>query len=118
VTARIRAALVVVAVLAACSGTGSSSDVTAPEGATFCSVFEGEYQTALSNAVPVTDDAFDERADELVVWAEILSELAPDDLAAEADDNVGYHRAQREGRSAADFVAGSNALHAYARANC
>lgn len=97
---------------------GSRSEATPPEGATFCSVFHDQYREALADAVPITDDAFSESTAEIVVWAEVLASLAPQEIAAEAADNVRYHRAQAEVSSASDFIPGSNAMHAWANENC
>ena len=110
------AALALVA--GACSGAGDAVVVSVPADATFCSVFDGEYRTALQAAVPITDPSFDERAGEIVAWAEVLADLAPEDVAEFATDNVAYHRAQAEKRTAAPFIAGSNALHEFANASC
>lgn len=114
--------LIGIAVLAlvagACSGAGDAVVVSVPADATFCSVFDGEYRTALQAAVPITDPSFDERAGEIVAWAEVLADLAPEDVAEFATDNVAYHRAQAEKRTAAPFIAGSNALHEFANASC
>lgn len=103
-----------------CGGGSESSppSLDVPEGATFCSVFDGEYATALAASVPVTDPTFQERAQATLAWSEILRDLAPPEIADQAEDNVSYHRAQAALRSAADFIPGSNDMHAWAHANC
>jgi hypothetical protein len=111
------------AIIALMLGVGACADSTAvtievPEGATFCSVFQGEYAEALGAAVPVTDEGFNEAATLIVAWAEVLADLAPGGVAADAADNVRYHRAQADLRSAAEFIPGSNAMHAWSAANC
>lgn len=108
----------------ACSDAGAGDaeatnpTVEIPDDATFCSVFTGQYREALGNAVPVSDPAFVERTSEIVAWAQVLATLAPDEIADEAQDNLGYHRAQAAITSAADFIPGSNALHEWANGNC
>jgi hypothetical protein len=92
--------------------------VAIPEGATFCSIFDGEYREALENAVPVGDDAFGEATSEIVAWAEVLADLAPAEIADEAQDNLRYHEAQAAVESAAEFIPGSNAMHAWANERC
>jgi hypothetical protein len=121
---RIWAATALVLLVAACGGDETAGvdavDVTVavPDGADFCSIFSGEYDEALGNAVPVTDEAFTERTAVIVVWAEALATLAPDEIADEAQDNLDYHRAQAAIESAAEFIPGSNAMHEWARSNC
>ncbi len=102
-------------VAAACGGDDSGvGSVDIPEGATFCSVFEGQYRQAIDDAVPITDGRFDETIGEIVAWAEVLSDLAPAEIADEALDNLRYHEAQAQTASAAEFIPGSNAMHAWA----
>ena len=118
------AAVALALVVASCGGDGATSgDVADPtvevaDGADFCSVFGGEYAEALGNAVPITDEAFEETTALIVAWAEALAALAPEAIAEEAQDNLRYHRAQAAKVSAAEFVAGSNAMHEWARGNC
>ena len=111
--------MLALALLVGCSDSdGSGGGIDVPDDATFCSVFSGEYRQALDDAVPVTDDAFSERIGAIVAWAEVLVRLAPEELAGEAADNLKYHQAQAAVRSAADFIPGSNAMHAWANVNC
>ena len=111
--------LVLLAALAATACAGAESvAVEIPDDATFCSVFLGEYTAALSDAVPVTDGGFDAASSRVAAWAEILASLAPAEIGDQANDNLRYHRAQAELRSAADFIPGSNEMHAWAAANC
>lgn len=102
--------------LGGCGDDGAEIEV--PEDATFCSVFSGEYRTAVNDAVPITDDRFGERTAAIVAWAEVLVDLAPPELASEAADNLSYHQAQAAVESAAEFIPGSNAMHAWANSNC
>ncbi len=97
---------------------GGSGGVEIPEGATFCSVFDGEYAEALSNAVPATDDGFQDAADAITEWAMVLQQLAPADVADLAQANVDYHRAQANMESASDFIPQSNEFATWARGNC
>ena len=110
--------LVVGLVVAGCSAGDTTITIDVPEGATFCSVFDGAYSEALSHAVPITDDTFDEQIGEIVAWAGVLVDLAPAEISNEAGDNLKYHEAQAAVRSAADFIPGSNTMHAWARDNC
>jgi len=111
--------LLMLLVLGACGDDDTSvASADVPEGATFCSVFEGEYRTALAEAVPITDDAFGERIGVIVAWAEALVELAPAELADDAADNLSMHQAQEAVQSAAEFIPGSNEMHAWANTNC
>jgi hypothetical protein len=110
--------------VAACGGgdpTGTDpvdDTVMLPETADFCSVFNGEYDEALRRAVPVGDPAFEERASAIVAWAEALATLAPEEIVDEARDNLSYHEALAAIESAAEFIPGSNAMHAWAVDNC
>jgi hypothetical protein len=72
----------------------------------------------VSDAVPATDDGFDAASARITAWAEVLVSLAPEEIGAQAQDNLAYHRAQAELRSAAGFIPGSNEMHAWANANC
>lgn len=115
--------LAVVLALAATSCGGDGDESTAPtinvaDDATFCSVFLGDYQTALDAAVPASDSGFDDSAAAITAWSEALRDLAPADIEAEAEANVGYHRAQQNKQSASDFIPGSNDMHSWARSNC
>jgi len=108
-----------VSVLTACGDDDQAVvDVQAPEGATFCSVYEGEYQTARDGAVPITESGFAEAGAEIVAWARVLASLAPAEITDLAAANLGYHEAQLAVQSASDFIPGSNDMHAWARANC
>ena len=114
-------ALIVVGllVLTSCGDDDSATvAVEVPDGATFCSVFLDQYKAALGNAVPITDDAFDDRIGQIVAWAEVLLDLAPDEMATQAEDNLEYHLAQAAVKSASDFIPGSNEMHAWANTNC
>lgn len=105
--------------LAACGDDDTATvSVEVPDGATFCSVFLDQYEAAVDDAVPITDDAFDERIARIVAWADVLRSLAPDEIAAQAEDNLRYHEAQAAVRSASDFIPGSNDMHAWAWDNC
>jgi len=121
---RIWVAAVLALLVVACGGDeiadvgAAEITVAVPDGADFCSVFTGEYDAALGNAVPVTDEAFAERTAVIVVWAEVLVTFAPDEIAEEAQANLDYHRAQAAIESAAEFIPGSNAMHEWARSNC
>lgn len=112
------AAILVVA--SGCGGGDSSPSVAVdiPANATFCSVFTGEYRTALANAVPITDAGFEEQSATISAWARVLRDLAPTEIAELADDNLKYHEAQANVESAADFIPGSNEMHTWANANC
>jgi hypothetical protein len=112
----ITALLLTASVLPAC---GDDAPVIAvPSDATFCSVFDGQYRDALAAAVPVTDSGFGESTALLVAWAEVLVDLAPGAIAAEAADNLEYHRAHAAVESASAFITGSNAMHQWANQNC
>ena len=108
----------VLLMIAACGSGDDGADITVPEGATFCSVFQGEYRAALDGAVPATDERFGERAATIAAWAEILWGLAPDEVSDDAMANLQYHEAQLDRVSAAEHIAGSNDMHAWAQANC
>ncbi len=115
------AVLLLLMLMAACgdaAGTAPATSITVSAGATFCSVFTGEYQSALDDAVPVTDDGFQEAADRITAWAVVLLNLAPAEIASQAEDNHKYHEAQARKQSAADFIPGSNEMHDWARDNC
>lgn len=94
------------------------TSVAVPDGATFCSVFLGEYRDALADAVPITDDGFAARIGAIVGWAIVLDDLAPAEIADPATDNLNMHRAQQAVQSAADFIPGSNQMHAWANTDC
>ncbi len=115
------AALLIGGVLALTScgddGAGTTS-VEVPDDATFCSVFLDQYQEALDDAVPITDDAFGETTALIAAWAEVLLSLAPAEIVGQAGDNLEYHEAQAAVRSASDFISGSNEMHAWAYTNC
>lgn len=116
---RLTASALICAALAASCGDGrSTTTIEVPEGATFCSLYAGEYREALDAAVPVTDDGFTESSTLIAAWAEALAALAPPEIAGQAQDNYRYHLALAEIRSAADFIPGSNAMHEWARSNC
>lgn len=122
---RIISVLVVAAVSLLMTGCGDgdssaseSVSVDVPTGSTFCSVFNGEYGNALSNAVPATESGFQESADTITTWARVLQDLAPTEIAALADDNTRYHEAQAQKKSASAFIPGSNEMHNWARGNC
>ena len=100
------------------SGGDAAPTIDVPSDATFCSVFLGGYQSALDDAVPATDSGFDESAATITAWAEALRDLAPAEIAAEAEANVGYHQAQQDKQSASDFIPGSNDMHAWAYSSC
>lgn len=123
---RLCSVLIVVVSAAGCGGS-DTPDTTSPttgpalavpENATFCSVFDDQYAAALAAAVPATDSAFEQQSELIVAWAEVLRDLASDEVALLAGDNVAYHQAQADLRSAADFIPGSNEMHAWARSNC
>lgn len=99
-----------------CGDDGTAIEVA--EDATFCSVFAGQYRQALDAAVPITDEGFSTATDELAAWAQVLVDLAPSEIEAEAQDNLQMHLAQAEVESAAEFIPGSNAMHAWANTNC
>ena len=106
-------------VLASCGDDDvETAAVQVPDGATFCSVFDGDYSEALNDAVPITDEGFAESTARIVAWAEVLLALAPGEITAQAEDNLEYHQAQAAVKSAADFIPGSNEMHAWARDNC
>jgi len=109
--------LVAALAISACGG-AESVDVDVPDDATFCSVFSGEYKAALSDAVPATDAGFGAASARINDWAKVLVSLAPGELRVQAEDNLSYHQAQTELRSAAAFIPGSNEMHAWANANC
>ena len=114
-------AVVAVALLAGACGDDSSdatAAVFAPEGATFCSVFLGEYRDAVESSVPGTDDGHEEAVANIAAWAEVLRDLAPAEIGDLAQDNLSMHEAQRDRVSAADFISGSNQMHAWAFSNC
>jgi hypothetical protein len=114
-----RSAIALIAALLVVTACGSDSIVIdVADDATFCSVFDGEYRSALNAAVPITDAAFAERTGEIVAWAEVLVDLAPAEIASEATDNLEYHRAQAAVESAADHIPGSNAMHQWGNENC
>jgi hypothetical protein len=116
---KLAASVLIGATLAvSCGGGQSDTTIEMPAGATFCSVYAGEYQEALDSAVPVTDEGFAESSMLIAAWAEALVTLAPPEIAAQAQDNYRYHLAQAELKSAADFIPGSNAMHEWARSNC
>ena len=102
--------------VAACGGDDSERGaVDIPEGATFCSVFNGEYRQTLQTS-PVADPTAAER---LVGWAEVLAALAPAEIVRQANDNARYARDIAEGVSPEDsVVAGSTAFHEWAGENC
>lgn len=112
--------MVVGLALAGCAGDDRQTvgSVEVPQGATFCSIFNGQYREALGNAVPITDEAFEETIGEIVAWADVLVPLAPEEIAEEASDNLRYHQAQAAVSSAAAFIPGSNAMHAWANEHC
>ncbi|NQV06338.1 hypothetical protein HQ535_07290 [bacterium] len=110
--------VVVALLLAGCGDGGTETSIEVRENATFCSVFDGGYSTALSEAVPITDDSFNDRIGHIVAWAGVLVDLAPDEIASEAGDNLKYHEAQAAVESATDFIPGSNAMHAWAHDSC
>ena len=103
---------------ASCAADDAGAQIEVPSGATFCSVYGGEYRIALDAAVPITDDRFAERADGIVAWARVLLDLAPEEIRDQALSNLRYHEAQRDRGSAADPIEGSNAMHAWAQTNC
>lgn len=109
---------VAVAVLSGCGDDEVVVEAQAPAGATFCSVYQGEYQSALDGAVPITDSGFAAAGAEIVAWAKILESLAPAEVADLATANLGYHEAQQAVESSSEFIQGSNDMHAWARANC
>ncbi len=118
---RVPISVLALSVAAAACGGGDSSGpaaVTPPPGATFCSVFTGEYADALADAVPITDDGFEASIGEIVAWAAVLTELAPAEISSQAADNLAMHRAQAAVKSAAEFIPGSNEMHAWANENC
>lgn len=96
----------------------TGSAVTVAGGATFCEVFDGQYRAAMAAAVPVTDNAFDAQASEIIAWAKVLEDLAPPEVLDLAQDNLAYHQAQADLRSAAEFIPGSNSMHSWAQTNC
>ncbi len=106
----------------ACGGDDTDSEaavsVEVPDDATFCSVFSGQYRSALDAAVPATDAGFDDSSATITAWAEVLNNLAPTEIGDQAEANVGYHRAQQNKQSASDFVPGSNEMHEWADSNC
>ncbi len=103
--------------ISACGGVESVA-VDVPDDATFCSVFLGEYKAALSDAVAASDGGFDAASARINAWAEVLVSLAPFGIGDQATDNLLYHQAQADLRSAAAFIPGSNEMHAWANANC
>jgi hypothetical protein len=110
-------AIVVVAgtlMLGACGGGADSDSVAVPEGATFCSVFTGEYRDALMTS-PLADES---AGPELLKWAEVLVELAPDEIADEAADNVRFIEAFTSGASPDEFADGSFEFNEWGGANC
>ena len=113
---QLAAVVVLGLVVAACGGDDSEGvSVDIPEGATFCSVFNGEYRQALVTS-PVADPSAAER---LVSWAEVLAALAPAEIVSEANDNARYSRDIADGVSPDDsVVAGSVAFHEWAGGNC
>ncbi len=105
-------------VLTSCGDDDIAVAVEIPDGATFCSVFDGEYTSALDDAVPITDDGFGESTARIVAWAEVLLTLAPDEIITQAEDNLRLHEAHAAVKSASDFIPGSNEMHAWAWDNC
>jgi len=96
----------------------SAITVEVPEGATFCSVFTDGYRPSIDAAVPFGDPEFTAAAGATLAWAHVLQDLAPAELAAQAEANVQYHLAQIEVRSASDFIPLSNELSEYGFENC
>jgi hypothetical protein len=115
---RLGGLILVTAMAAPACGGGDSVAVAIPDDATFCSVFLGEYTAALSDAAPATDDGFGAASGRITAWAEALVSLAPGEIGDQAKDNLLYHQAQAELRSAAEFIPGSIEMHAWANANC
>lgn len=116
---RCRAVAVVLALglaTASCGGGGDAEgEVDIPAGATFCSVFTGEWRDAL-NTSPVADPDAPER---LVYWSEVLAALAPDEIAAEAEHNAQYARDLAGGAASSEATrAGSRALVEWAGEEC
>ncbi|MEZ5261253.1 MAG: hypothetical protein R2755_05615 [Acidimicrobiales bacterium] len=105
------------------SGAGSGAAdaraaVEVPAGATFCSVFLDRYRPAIDAAVAFGQPGWEESVQELVEIARVLEAVAPEELRDAAAENVAYHRAQAEQRSASAHVAGSNELSGYGFQNC
>lgn len=114
---RVSTAAVVVGtlLLGACGGGGDDAgSVSVPEGATFCSVFTGEYRDALM-ASPVADES---APSELLTWAEVLVALAPDEVADAARDNLRFIEAFTSGASPDEFSDGSYEFHEWGGAHC
>ena len=117
---KVNSLLVVLLVATSCGGSGAepAPTIAVAADATFCSIFEGEYQDALSAAVPASDDGFEASAQSIVAWAAALRDRAPAEISDLANDNLRYHEAQAAIKSASEFIPGSNAMHEWARANC
>ena len=102
--------------LSGCNGGDDTEDsVDIPEGATFCSVYNGEYRQAL-NVSPVADPT---AAATVASWAEVLAALAPSEIASAAEDNAQYAKDVAGGVSPSDSVtSGSVAFHDWTEGNC
>lgn len=98
----------------ACGGDDDAGSVSVPEGATFCSVFTGEYRDALT-ASPVADES---AASELAKWAEVLVVLAPAEIAEAARDNLEFIKAFTSGDSPEEFADGSFEFNEWAGSTC
>jgi len=103
-------------VVASCGGgDDAGGGVDIPEGATFCSVFTGEWSDAV-NASPVADPNAPERA---AYWSEVLAALAPDEIAVEAQHHARYVRDLADGRtSLGATLTGSSAFIEFAGETC
>jgi hypothetical protein len=102
-------------VVVSCGGDDARGGVDIPEGATFCSVFTGEWRDAV-NASPVVDPDAPERA---AHRSEVLAALAPDEIAVEAQHHARYARDLANGAtSSGDTLTGSGAFIEWAGENC
>jgi hypothetical protein len=101
--------------VASCGGENDAGGIDIPEGATFCSVFTGEWRDALTVS-PVADPSAPER---VVYWSEVLAALAPDEIAAEAQHLTRYARDIAEGATPSEAtLSGSDAFFEWADDNC
>jgi len=118
-----RSMLCAVALAAAFTGCGSDENAQEgaadiPEGATFCDVYNDQYNPILSSPTAFGEDGFEAESEELVRIARALQELSPPELADSAAANVGYHEAARDVESVAAFVDGNLEVYMYALDNC
>lgn len=112
-------------VAGACSddggGDGIQAGIEVPDDATFCSVFDSEFADALDAAYAAGARDYDAGVEALgavIDWANVLVDLAPEEIVESAEGNVAYFEAQRDGTSVADHVEASNDIGRYVGENC